>query len=160
MSELTMVKLHKTVPGSSEWLEPALERVTAACQADPNAETDGRELGEHLVESFCHDPDVARYLFIVAVNETEVHGHIIARIDVGYENRRQCWIGFFALDRGFHWGDLVEQGFAEIEEWAAGHGCHEILVSAYSQSHARLYRLPRYGGFDVRNLVLSRRIDP
>jgi len=159
MSELSMIRMHKTVPGSAKWLERALDRVTESCSDDPHAETDGRELGEHLVESFCHEPEIARYCFIIAVNETEVHGHIIARIDVGYENRRQCWIGFFALDQGFHWTDIIEEGFGEIEEWAKGHGCLEILISAYSQSHARLYRLPRYGGFDTRNLVLSRRID-
>lgn len=159
MSELSMIRLHKTVPGSAKWLDRALDRVTEKCHDDPNAETDGRELGEHLVESFCHEPEVARYLFLIAVNETEVHGHIIARIDTGYENRRQCWIGFFALDRGFHWGDLVKQGFEEVEEWARGHGCNEILASVYSQSHARLYRLPNYGGLSPRNLVLSRRIN-
>jgi len=158
MTELSMIRLHKTVPGSSAWLERALDRVTEKCQDDPHAETDGRELGEHLVESFCHDLEIARYCFIIAVNETEVHGHIIARIDTGYENRRQCWIGFFALDRGFRWEELIEQGFAEIEEWAKGLGCTEVLLSAYSRSHARLYRLPRYGGFEPRNVVLSRRV--
>lgn len=156
---LELVNLHKTTPGASAWLERALDRVTEECSKDPHAETDGRELGEHLVESFCHEPEVARYLFLIAHDGEEIRGHIIARIDVGYENRRQCWIGFFALDRGFDWPEIITEGFRKIEEWAAFHGCPEILVSAYSQSHARLYRLPRYGGFEARNVVLSRRVN-
>lgn len=159
MAELTMLDLHKTTPGAGKWIGKAIERVVGECNGDPHAETNGEELAEHLLESFAHDLDVARYKFIIGHNETKVHGHIIARIDVGYENRRQCWIGFFSLDRGFHWEKMVPEGFKIIEEWAKGHGCHEILVSVYSQSHARLYKLPRYGGFETRNLVLSRRID-
>lgn len=159
MADLTMLQLHKTVPGAGQWMGKALERVTEKCNDDPNAETDGRELAEHLMESFQLDPEKARYLFIVGINGTEIRGHIIARIDVGYENRRQCWIGFFALDRGYRWDGIVSEGLDTIETWAKARGCHEILISVYSQSHARLYRLPRYGGLKVRNLVLSRRIE-
>lgn len=159
MSKLTLVKMHMTTPGAGAWMPKALERVVEACAEDARAETDGRELAEHLLESFSVEPMRSRYCVLIAANETEVHGHIIARIDVGYENRRNCWIGFFKLDRGFRWEPIIEEGFGIIEQWAKEHGCDEILVSVYSQSHARLYRLPRYGGFHPRNLVLSRRIE-
>ena len=159
MSEITLLDLHKTTPGGGAWMGKALDRLTATCAADPHSETDGREIGEHLLESFCAEPEKSRYKFLIAVNATEIRGHVIARIDTGYENRRECWVGFFALDRGFNWEELVNEGFPAIEDWAKGHGCAELLVSCYSQSHARLYRLPRYGGFETRNLVLSRRID-
>lgn len=160
MSDLTMIRLHKSTPGAAAWLDKALDRVVEGCRTDPHAETDGTELGQHLVESFCLDLDRARYCFLIGVNGTEIRGHIIARIDTLYEGRHQCWVGFFNLDRGYHWEDLIPKGLEVIEEWARGHECPELLVSVYSQAHARLYRRPRYGGFTERNLVMSRRIEP
>ena len=154
-----LVIMHNTTPGSGAWMGRVAVFLGKICTEDPNAETTGEELVEHLIEAFDLPFEQSRYLLLAGVNEIAVLGTCVARIDIGYENRRNCFVGFLNLKRGHDWRRVFARGHKEVEKFARLHGCAEIRVHVMSQSHARLYRQRKYGGFEPVQLVLSRRID-
>lgn len=153
-----VVVMRPEVPGTGDLMAPALLRISWLCEKDPLSETTGEELSEHLLESFALPLENARYLMILGVVDGVIVGNSIGRIDVGYENRRHCTLGFFALDRGFNWKPAIIQGMSVFEDWAKTLGCSELRLSTFSQAHARLYRFAKYGGFEPLFVTMSRRI--
>jgi GNAT superfamily N-acetyltransferase len=154
----TLVIMRPEIRGTGELMAQALIRIKERCMKDEFAETNGDELADHLLDSFGLPLDKARYLLLVALDGEKIVGHAIGRIDVGYENRRHCTLGFYALDKGYRWRRVIQDALHEFEAWAKELGCSELRLSTLTTAHARLYGLSRYGKFEPRFVTMARRI--